>query len=154
MSVYVRISMEKQAQICEDLFWHSNFWQNYHGQSSKVCGHVVSYWRHHGASHWVLNNKCRGNRLLCLKNHLEHFFKEQEKISGKWLNWFLNIESCNLNLNINFLLNVLCVKCYFNYIWLHHNKQVRLTLGWLCTVQSVQPLIRKKNRNSGDRRNF
>ena len=59
-----RIWMEKQTSICEDLLWHSNIWQNHQGQSSKVCGHVVSYWRHHGTSHWVLHHQWSGDYLL------------------------------------------------------------------------------------------
>ena len=62
---YSRFWMEEQTEIYEDLLWHPNIWQNREGQSSKVCGHVVSNWRHHGTSHWILHHQCSGDSLLC-----------------------------------------------------------------------------------------
>ena len=53
--IFFRVWMGEQAKICKNLLWYSNIWQNHQGQSSKVCGHAVSNWRHHGTSHWVFN---------------------------------------------------------------------------------------------------
>ena len=69
--VTFRLWMGKQAEICEDLFRHPNIWQNHQGQSSKVCGHVVSYWRHHGTSHWILHHQWSGDSLLCVDDYFE-----------------------------------------------------------------------------------
>ena len=64
-----RISMEKQVEICKDLLWHTNIWQNYKGQSSKVCGYAISYWWHHGPSHWIFHHQCSRNNLLFYKDN-------------------------------------------------------------------------------------
>ena len=60
-----RIWMEKSAKICKDLLWHPNIWQSEKGQSSKIYWHVVSNWRHHGTSHWILHHQRSGDSLLC-----------------------------------------------------------------------------------------
>ena len=41
------------------------------GQSSKVCGHAICSWRHHGASHWLLNYQWSGDNLLLHQNYEE-----------------------------------------------------------------------------------
>ena len=71
-----RFWMEKQAESCENLFWHPNIWQNHQGQSSKVCGYVISNWWHHGTSHWILYHQWSGNYLLCSQNLLEYNSEE------------------------------------------------------------------------------
>ena len=65
----IRLWVEKQAEICEDLFWHPHIWQNHKGQSSKICGHVVSNWRYHGTPHWILHHQWSRDYLLCCQNH-------------------------------------------------------------------------------------
>jgi len=78
--------------IVLDIFWHSHIWPNNQGQSSKVCGHVVSNWGHHGTSHRILHHQWRRDLLFCNKNHCKFF-----KIQGR----FLTILMCIL----------LCFKC-------------------------------------------
>ena len=63
-----RLRVEKPIEICEDLLWHPNIWQNNQGQSSKVCGHVVSNWWHHGTSHWILHHQWSGDHIFSYKD--------------------------------------------------------------------------------------
>ena len=63
-SFFTRLWFWTQTEICEDLLLCYNIWQNYQGQSSKVCGHALSYWRNHGTSHWVLHYQWSGDCLL------------------------------------------------------------------------------------------
>ena len=70
------IWMEKQAEICKDLLWHPNIRQNHQGQSSKICRHAVSNWRHHGTSHWFLHYQWSGNSVFCNKNYCEYHEKQ------------------------------------------------------------------------------
>ena len=50
-----------ESEICEDLLLCNNLWQNHQGQGSQVCGHVVSYWRNYGSTHWVLHHQWSGD---------------------------------------------------------------------------------------------
>ena len=65
--------MGEQVEICEDLFWHSNVWQNFERQFCQVCRHVVSYWRNNGTIDWILHYKCSGNNLLCCQDTTFYF---------------------------------------------------------------------------------
>ena len=58
-----------EPQICKDLLLCNNLWQNHQGQGSKVCGHVVSYWRHNGTPNWVLHHQWNGDCLLWNQDH-------------------------------------------------------------------------------------
>ena len=58
------------TEICEDLLLCHNIWQNHQGQVSQVCGHVVSYRRNHGASHWFFDHQWCGDCLFWNQNHL------------------------------------------------------------------------------------
>ena len=74
-----RLWMEEQIEICKDLLWHSNIWHNHEGQSSKVCGHVVSNWRNHGTPHWVLHHQWSGDSLFYRENNNECFCKNESQ---------------------------------------------------------------------------
>ena len=63
--IIFRFWMGKQAEICEDLFWHPHIWQNHQGQGSKVCGHVVSNRWHHGSAHRIFHHQWSGDYLFC-----------------------------------------------------------------------------------------
>ena len=73
--------MEKRSEVCEDIFRHPNNKQDHQGQSSKVCGHVVSDWRHHGTAHWVLHHQRSGDSLLCHKSCLEETLWENNEFT-------------------------------------------------------------------------
>ena len=110
-----RLFCEAWLEICKNLFWCYNIWQNYKGQSCKVCWHVVSYWRDYGTPHRVLNYQWCGDCLLCCQDHppnsketsCKEVFQQRLKDSLsqpflKKLNhtWIFNICCCNNVVNI------------------------------------------------------
>ena len=60
---------------CKDIRMHNkqNFTQchAFVVVSSKVCGHAICSWRHHGASHWLFNYQWSGDNLLLHQNYEE-----------------------------------------------------------------------------------
>ena len=76
-----RIWMEKQVEICKDLLWHTNIWQNHQGQSCKVCRYAVSNWWHHGTTHWFLHHQWSGNSILYCKNNFSEMICAALKIN-------------------------------------------------------------------------
>ena len=64
-----RFRFQIEAAICKDLLLFDNFWPNWKGQSSKICGSVVSYWRHHGTLNWVLPHQWSRDSLLCYQEY-------------------------------------------------------------------------------------
>ena len=73
--------MEKQFEVCENLLWHTNFRQNHQGQSSKVCGHVVSNRMHHGTSHRIFHHQQSGDLVLY---HVSSLDKQEILRDGIW----------------------------------------------------------------------
>ena len=56
------------ATLCEDLFRHSNLWQNHQGQQDEAERHGRHCRRDHGAPHWLLHHQRSGDTLLCCQD--------------------------------------------------------------------------------------
>ena len=69
MQIFLSIWFWIEVKICEDLLLFNKLWQNYQGQGSQVCGHVVSNWRNHGTPHWVLHHQWSRDYVLCNQNN-------------------------------------------------------------------------------------
>ena len=109
------------------------------GQSSKVCGHAICSWRHHGASHWLFNYQWSGDNLLLHQNY------EEDNVSNEKIRYpGENVSKTRLE-----ILHVICM--FFIKLWytctLHSKIFVCLWLYLHVTCCKILFYSLRKNTN-------
>ena len=64
-----RLLYKTKAELCEDLFWHSNLWSDHQRQVCKVHWYIGCYWWNYGTIVRVLCHQCSGNYILCCQDN-------------------------------------------------------------------------------------